>query len=76
MGTYIATMNKNIPELYVAFVANNETNSLLVSKSADGQNWSDNVWAGGQLSKFAPALAVFKNELYVAFVANNETNNL
>jgi hypothetical protein len=42
--------------LYVAFVANNTTNDLLVASSADGVNWTGNSSIHGQLSKFAPSL--------------------
>ena len=63
--------------LTAAYVANNPSNQLLVSSSADGRTWSGNeLVAAGESSKTAPALAAFGNRLYLAFVANNSSNQL
>ena len=48
--------------LIAAFVANNESNDLLVAASPDGQRWSGNA-PTGQQSKTAPALAAFGGPL-------------
>jgi hypothetical protein len=65
-------------ELYLAYVANNSTNDLLITKSSDGISWSPPQQVTGQSSKFAPALAVFppSNLLVLAYVANNSSNDL
>jgi hypothetical protein len=60
----------------LGFVANNASNQLLVSHSADGVAWSPNTQVQNQSSKAAPALAVFDNKLWIAFVANNASNQL
>src|SRR4051794_5420444 len=62
-------------EIYLAFVANDETNHLLVASSSDGINWTGNVRIY-QTSKTAPALTVFQDQLYLAFVTNNGSSNL
>jgi hypothetical protein len=66
-------------ELYLAYVANNGTNDLLITKSSDGVTWSSSQQVPGQSSKFAPALAVLPtspNLLVLAYVANNNSNDL
>jgi hypothetical protein len=67
-------------KLWVAFVANNDTDQLLVCNSGNGQDWSDNSMVKNpdqsQSSRTAPALAVFQDKLRVAFVANNGTDQL
>src|SRR5215467_3271987 len=60
----------------LGFVANNSSNQLLVSHSADGVRWRPNSRVQNQSSKAAPALAVFDNKLWIAFVANNASNQL
>ena len=49
-------------KLWIAFVANSNTNQLLISNSGDGQHWSDNSQVKNpnqsQSSKAAPALLV------------------
>ena len=60
----------------LGFVANDASNQLLVSHSADGQSWSPNTQVQNQSSKAAPALAVFENKLWIAFVANDASNQL
>src|SRR5215467_15749926 len=60
----------------LGFVANDASNQLLVSHSADGQSWSPNTPVQNQSSKAAPALAVFGGKLWIAFVANNASNQL
>ena len=44
--------------LYAAFVADNNTGTVLVASSPDGVNWSGSTNIG-QLSATAPSLAVF-----------------
>ena len=67
-------------KLWIAFVANSNTNQLLISNSRDGQEWSDNSLVQNpnqsQSSKATPALAVFQDKLWIAFVANSNTNQL
>src|SRR6266480_55314 len=60
----------------LGFVANDASNQLLVSHSADGQSWGPNTQVQNQSSKAPPALAVFDNRLWIAFVANDATNQL
>ncbi len=45
-------------QLWVAFVAANESRAILVCSSLDGRTWSPSSPVGGQRSKTAPALAV------------------
>lgn len=60
-------------ELYVLFVADNESNSLLVAKSKDdGVTWDANFPAG-PFTDTEPSLAVGKDgTLYALFVEKNE----
>ena len=60
----------------LGFVANDASNQLLVSHSADGVTWKPNTPVQNQSSKAAPALAVFENKLWIAFVANDASNQL
>ena len=60
----------------LGFVANDASNQLLVSHSADGKTWSANTQVQNQSSKAAPALAVFDSRLWIAFVANDTSNQL
>ena len=60
----------------LGFVANDASNQLLVSRSADGKSWSPNTQVQNQSSKAAPALAEFENKLWIAFVANDTSNQL
>ena len=60
----------------LGFVANDASNQLLVSHSADGVTWKPNTAVQNQSSKAAPALAVFENKLWIAFVANDASNQL
>jgi len=59
----------------IAFVAEDNSKSLLTSHSTNGQLWSDRSHVKNpnqsQSSKTAPALAVFQEKLWIAFVANN-----
>jgi len=43
-------------KLWIAFVANNASNQLLVSHSAGGKNWSPSTQVQNQSSKATPAL--------------------
>jgi hypothetical protein len=60
----------------LGFLANDASNQLLVSHSADGVTWQPNTSVQNQSSKAAPALAVFKKKLWIAFVANDAGNQL
>ena len=66
--------------MHLAFIANDNSKSLLTCHSANGQDWSDRIHVQNpdqsQSSKTAPALAVFPDKLWIAFVANNDTNQL
>jgi hypothetical protein len=61
--------------LYMAYVSNDGSNTLMVASSGDGA-----TWVGGavpyQHTKQTPALAVYYNKLYVAFTSNNEDGTL
>jgi hypothetical protein len=70
LGPSLAVFNN---KLYVAFIANNPGNAVLVCSSADGVKWTNNTDIN-QTSKFAPSLAPFNNKLYIAFIANNPGN--
>ena len=61
--------------LYLAFVANNSYNHLLLISSTDGVHWTDNQDVG-QSSQAFPALAVFNETLNLAFMANNSSNEI
>ncbi len=81
-NTPVGQSSKNSPsmalfkkQLWLAFVANNPSNDLLICFSPDGAHWSANKQVG-QSSTQAPSLAVFNNKLWMAFVANNPTNDL
>jgi hypothetical protein len=63
-------------KLWIAFVANDASNQLLVSQSADGVTWKPSTQVQNQKSKAAPALAVFDSRLWIAFVANDTSNQL
>ena len=65
--------NETVSRLFVAFIANESSNTVLVCSSADGQTWSGNTNIG-QTSKFGPSLAVFNGKLYIAFIANDSSN--
>jgi len=69
--------------LYVAFIANNSGQNVLVCSSADGMSWEPLNGAGetnpdiNQASNgSAPSLAAFNGRLYVAFIANNSGQNV
>jgi hypothetical protein len=63
-------------ELWLAFVANNTTNQLLICNSANGSTWSPATAVPNQSTKATPALTAWQNKLWLAFVANNTTNQL
>jgi hypothetical protein len=62
-------------KLWMAFVANNDTNTLLLSSSPDGVNWTREK-PPNESSKCSPALAGSEERLYLAFVADNDSNDL
>ena len=61
--------------LWMAYVANDSSNSLFVINSGTGTRWSGEIVTDFQ-SKAAPALAVFNGRLWMAFVANDASNSL
>jgi hypothetical protein len=65
------TTKSNDSNLWLAFVANNDTNELLVTYTPDGFNWIPKNFDVHQSTKAAPALASFNGELWLAFTANN-----
>jgi hypothetical protein len=68
--------------LYIAFVANNSGQNVVVCSTSDGKSWlSANGDPGansdiGQAAGFDPALASYHGRLYVAFIANNSGQNV
>jgi hypothetical protein len=68
--------------LLLAYVANNNSNDLLVTSSTDGITWSKPSQITGQSSKLAPAIVEFVQspddncKLILAYVANNSSNDL
>ena len=65
--------------MYLAFVANNDTNRLLVSNSADGKNWQPSTRVGNESSKRAPAISFVSSGPHgftLGFVANDASNQL
>jgi len=66
-------------QLHMAYIANNETNTLLHIASSDGVNWGPETAVSSGLthsSKAGPALAAFNGQLHMVYIANNETNTL
>jgi hypothetical protein len=61
--------------LYMAFIANDGSNGILVASSVNGTDWSS-VISTGFKSANAPALAVANNILYLAFTSMDGTNGL
>jgi len=55
-------------DLWAAFL--NESNEILVASSPDGREWTSSRDIDN-LSRFAPALAVFDSSLYVAFITDD-----
>jgi hypothetical protein len=72
--------------LYVAFIANDSGQNVLICSTQDGKTWGTENSTGGttpgtntdihQASGFAPSLAVFNGRLYVAFIANDSGQNV
>jgi putative hemolysin len=62
--------------LAAAFVANNDTNDLLICSSPDGSVWSANTQVTGQSSKDSPSMVFFNFQFWLVFIANNETNDV
>jgi hypothetical protein len=69
-------------KLWVAFIANDSGNNVLVCSSSDGVNWGTIQGIGkntdiGQASNgSSPSLAVFDGKLWVAFIANDSGQNV
>jgi hypothetical protein len=73
--------------LVLAYVANNGSNDLLVTFSANGVSWTKSTPVTGQQSPVTPAIAVMPNpvdsptpfttfNLIMVYVANNGSNDL
>jgi hypothetical protein len=65
--------------MYLAFVANNDTNRLLVSNSGDGKKWQPSTQVGTESSKRAPAISFIGSGpqgFTLGFVANDASNQL
>ena len=69
-GPALAAFNGS---LWVAFIANNSSNQVLVCSSADGENWSSNSLVSNAASAYAPALTAFDGKLRLAFVQGDAT---
>jgi hypothetical protein len=64
-------------EVVLAYVANNDTNDILITKnSLAPDHWGEPVRAGGHRSKTAPAMRRFNGQLFIAFVSNDDRNLL
>jgi hypothetical protein len=65
-------------QLWVVFVANNNSQDLIIASSADGQTWLPaNVGlVTNQSSSASPALAAWNGQLWIAFVAANGSNDI
>ena len=62
------------PNLWVAYIANNSGNNVLVSSSANGFASNQDIQQAS--NGWAPSLAVFNGRLYVAFIANDSGQNV
>jgi len=75
-GPALAAFNRS---LQMAYIANDETSTLLRVGSAFGVNWGpETAVVSGQVhsSKAAPALAAFNGQLHMAYIANDPSNTL
>ncbi len=63
--------------LYIAFKANDSSNTLYVTSSSDGVNWTTLAKGySGITFQGSPTMTVFNNKLYIAFKANDSSNIL
>ena len=65
--------------MHLAFVANNNTNSLLTSYSDNGKDWGASTKVGSESSKRPPAISFASSGpqgFTLGFVANNASNQL
>jgi len=63
--------------LWMAYVANNASNDLLIANSADGTTWTEGALVTGQQSSSkAPAMVIFQKKLVLAYIANNSSNDI
>jgi hypothetical protein len=69
------TPHHHIDRLWVAFVANNSTDSVLLCSTHDGQTWTDNTRVG-EGSQTAPSLAVRYHQMWIGFIANNASHEV
>jgi len=63
-------------KMYVAFKANDSSNSIHIGSSADGITWGSFTTVPDQSTSAAPALATFNNKLFLAWKANDSTNKI
>ena len=63
-------------KVWIAFIANDSGNNVLVCSSPDGVNWSGGNTDIHQAAGSSPSLAVFNNRLWIAFTANDSGNNV
>ena len=65
--------------MHLAFVANDDSNSLLTCHPTSGKNWSINKKVKNESSKTAPILSFFisaPRPFVLGFIANNSDNSL
>jgi hypothetical protein len=62
--------------IWLAYVANNSSNDLLVASSPDGLTWTTGEQVGGQSTGLSPAMVIFKDQLVIAYVADNSSRDL
>jgi hypothetical protein len=65
--------------MHLAFVANDNSNSLLTCHSTNGKSWSNNKKVGHESSKTAPTLSYFHSgpqPCALGFIADNSYNSV
>jgi hypothetical protein len=62
--------------LWLDYVANDNSNRLLVTSSFDGVNWTHSAQVSGQFSPVAPALTEINGTLWLAYVGTDGSNRL
>ncbi|CUW40576.1 protein of unknown function [Magnetospirillum sp. XM-1] len=70
-------MSANLPTnsaIYASFVADSDSNALLLCASPDGCSWGPNIDIADQTTLAIPDLAVFNSQFWVSFVASNGNN--
>lgn len=69
----IASYNE---KLHLVYVADDGDNSLSITSSSSGKNWSNSSIIRNENTDMAATVGKFEDRLFVAFVANDSTNNL